>query len=108
MDNIFKQEDFLQKKRNRREKKRGFGMQRLHRVSCQCLAGTLANASIDEEYIIKAVETNNCEMKDFLFTLGCYEGETITLISILSDQYVIVIKDARYSIDKNLASCIII
>lgn len=74
----------------------------------QGLEGTLANARIKQEYMIKAIETTNDEMRDFLFTLGCYEGEMITVISMLSDQYVVVIKDARYSIDQNLAACIIV
>ncbi len=47
-------------------------------------------------------------MKDFLFTLGCYEGEEITVISILSDNYIIHVKGARYSIDKELARAILI
>ena len=70
--------------------------------------GTLADAKVNKEYIIKSIDTYNCEMKDFLFTLGCYEGEKITVISILADNYVISVKDARYSIDKNLARCIFI
>lgn len=69
---------------------------------------TLAYAELNREYTIEAITTDNDEMRDFLFTLGCYEGEKITLLSILSDQYVIVIKDARYSINKELAKCIAI
>ncbi len=106
MDNIFKRSAILGPKSARRGKR--FGRRRSHERTCQYLAGTLAGASINEEYIIKAVETNNDEMKDFLFTLGCYEGEAITVISIISDQYIVVVKDARYSIDKNLATSIII
>lgn len=86
----------------------GFGKRRRHRGTSHHNGNTLANANINEEYIIKAVETTNDEMQDFLFTLGCYEGERITIVSILADQYVIVIKDARYSIDRNLAECIAI
>lgn len=108
MENIFKYHGISKQKRSRRGKRDGFGRQRRHGAVCECLAGTLAGARINEEYIIKAVETNNCEMKDFLFTLGCYEGESITVISIVSDQYIVVVKDARYSIDKNLALSIII
>lgn len=69
---------------------------------------TLAKAKINVQYKVQAIHTSNREIQDFLFTLGCYEGETITLISILGDQYVIVLKDARYSIDKRLATCILI
>lgn len=68
----------------------------------------LAQGRINTEYTIKGIDTNDEEIKDFLFTLGCYEGESITLISILADNYVIAIKDARYSIDKDLAEAIII
>ncbi|KGK87048.1 MAG: ferrous iron transport protein A [Clostridium lundense] len=68
----------------------------------------LAQGRINTEYTIKDIDTNDEEIKDFLFTLGCYEGESITLISILADNYVITVKDARYSIDKDLAEAIII
>ncbi len=75
------------------------------------LAGTvtnLAEADTNTEYIIKDIKTNDEELKKFLFTLGCYEGESVTLISVLADNYVINIKDARYSIDKDLAEAIIV
>jgi ferrous iron transport protein A len=68
----------------------------------------LAQGRINTEYIIKDIKTNDDEIKDFLFTLGCYEGESVTVISILSENYVITVKDARYSIDKDLAEAIII
>ena len=47
-------------------------------------------------------------MRDFLFTLGCFEGEKVTVISVLADNYIIHVKDARYSIDKELARAILI
>ncbi len=68
----------------------------------------LTDAKMNMEHTIKSIETGNQEIQDFLFTLGCYEGESITVISMLGDQYCIVIKDARYSIDKDLADCIVI
>ena len=68
----------------------------------------LSQASIDTEYIVKGVETDDSDMKDFLLTLGCYEGEKVTVISILGENYIINIKDARYSIDKELAQAIIV
>jgi Fe2+ transport system protein FeoA len=74
----------------------------------QNLTQNLSQAKISTEYVIKDVRTNDRELKDFLFTLGCYEGETITVISILADNYIISVKDARYSIDKDLARLIII
>ena len=47
-------------------------------------------------------------MKEFLFTLGCYEGEKAMVISVLADNYIIHVKDARYSIDRDLAKAILI
>ena len=71
-------------------------------------SNTLANASFNKTYEIKDIRTTEKDLEAFLFTLGCYKGEEITLISILSDNYVIVVKDARYSIDEALAKAIII
>lgn len=68
----------------------------------------LTQGSISTEYIIKDIKTNDAEIKNFLFTLGCYEGELVTVISILSENYIIAVKDARYSIDKDLAEAIIV
>lgn len=68
----------------------------------------LSNAAIDTEYIIKRIEAVDEELINFLFTLGCYEGQPVTLISKLSENYVINVKDARYSIDQELAEAIII
>ncbi len=68
----------------------------------------LAQARINTEYIIKDIKTNDEELKNFLFTLGCYKGEVITVISVLAENYIITVKDARYSIDKDLAEAIII
>lgn len=66
----------------------------------------LAKSKINTPYIIKEVNTNDAELKNFLFTLGCYEGETVTVVSILGENYVVSVKDARYSIDKALAQAI--
>lgn len=68
----------------------------------------LTHANINEEYSIKSIETKDVELKNFLFTLGCYEGETVTVISMLAENYIITVKDARYSIDKELAGAIVI
>ncbi len=68
----------------------------------------LTSAQADTEYIIKDIDTSDEEMRNFLFTLGCYVGEPITVISKLTENYIVSIKDARYSIDQNLASIIII
>ena len=72
------------------------------------IVSNLLHANIDETYIIKEVKTNDIELKNFLLTLGCYEGELITLISALGENYIINIKDSRYSIDKELAATIIV
>ena len=66
----------------------------------------LAKAKMNQAYIVKEIKTNDDEIKNFLFTLGCYEGESVTIISKLADNYVISIKDARYSIDTDLAKAI--
>ena len=75
---------------------------------CASEVTNLSNAQINREYTIKEVKTNDEEVKHFLFTLGCYEGETVTVISVLSENYVISVKDARYSIDTDLAEAIIV
>ena len=66
----------------------------------------LSEGKISRKYRITEIKSDDRELEKFLFSLGCYEGEVITLISILSENYVINIKDARYSIDKDLASAI--
>ncbi len=68
----------------------------------------LTSLEIDQSCIIKRLDTNNIDMENFLFTLGCYPGEPITLVSRISETYVIAIKDARYSIDKDFAQAIVI
>lgn len=69
---------------------------------------TLREALAGTSHIIKEIRTNDLDMKEFLFTLGCYEGEEVTIISVLSGNLVINVKDARYSIDKELASAILV
>lgn len=68
----------------------------------------LSRAQLNKEYIVKEVKTSDEELKNFLFTLGCYEGEMVTVLSALGKNFVIAVKDARYSIDKNLAEAIIV
>ena len=60
------------------------------------------------EYIISGIETDDEELNAFLFSLGCYSGEPITVISQLKGGCVVSIKDGRYSIDKQLAEAITI
>lgn len=68
----------------------------------------LSLAEEGKEYIIQRIETNDSELDAFLFSLGCYSGEPITVISHLKGGCVVAIKDARYNIDKQLAKAIII
>lgn len=60
------------------------------------------------EYIIKKIETDDEELNSFLFSLGCYEGQPITVISHLKGGCVVSIKDGRYNIDNQLAEAILI
>ncbi len=66
----------------------------------------LSEAEIEKEYIVKDIETDDEELKSFLFTLGCYSGEPITVISHVKGGCVVSIKDARYNIDTGLADAI--
>ncbi|MBO5165396.1 MAG: ferrous iron transport protein A [Lachnospiraceae bacterium] len=68
----------------------------------------LTEAQIGEEYIIKEILTDDEEMNAFLFTLGCYSGEPITVVSRKKSGCVVSIKDGRYNIDNQLAAAIII
>ena len=68
----------------------------------------LTNVEEGKEYIIERIETDDEELNAFLFSLGCYSGEPITVISRLKKTCVVSIKDARYSIDKQLAEAIIV
>lgn len=75
---------------------------------CGSEVTNLAKAQINREYTIKEVNTYDEELKNFLFTLGCYAGETVTVLSVLAENYVVSVKDARYSIDKELAEAIVV
>lgn len=68
----------------------------------------LTNAQEGTEYIVKGIQTDDEELNDFLFTLGCYSGEPITVISHLKGGCVVAIKDGRYNIDHQLAEAIVI
>lgn len=69
-------------------------------------AMNLMNAQKGKEYIIKKISTNDDELDAFLFSLGCYAGEPITVISRLRGGCVVSIKDGRYNIDKALAEAV--
>jgi ferrous iron transport protein A len=66
----------------------------------------LTNAKEGIEYIIKDIFTNDDELDSFLFSLGCYAGEPITVISRKKSGCIVSIKDSRYSIDTQLAKAI--
>lgn len=68
----------------------------------------LSDAELEKEYIVKDVVTDDDEMKAFLFSLGCYSGEPVTVVTRKKRNLVMSIKDARYNIDIDLASAITI
>ena len=61
-----------------------------------------------KEYIIERIETDDEELDSFLFSLGCYRGQPITVVSRKKNNITVAIKDARYNIDIQLAEAIII
>ena len=66
----------------------------------------LMDANLGEEYIIKDIITDDEELNSFLFSLGCYSGEPITVVSRKKRGCVVSVKDARYNIDNDLAEAI--
>ena len=69
---------------------------------------TLAEARVGQEYIINEIATEDEELDAFLFSLGCYSGETITVVSRKKSTMIVSIKDGRYCIDSRLAEAIAI
>ncbi len=69
---------------------------------------SLSSGKLRESYSIKAIESVDEEMRDFLFSLGFYTGQKVTIISKLASNYIINVRDARYSIDKELAQAILV
>ena len=72
------------------------------------IAMNLLTAEQGKEYIIQNIETDDEELNAFLFSLGCYSGEPITVVSRRRGSCVVSIKDGRYNIDDQLARAIII
>ena len=68
----------------------------------------LRNAEIGKEYLIQRIETEDEELNAFLFSLGCYSGEPITVVSRRRSGCTVSIKDGRYNIDSQLAEAIIV
>ena len=68
----------------------------------------LLTAQEGKEYIIRGIETDDEDLDAFLFSLGCYSGEPITVVSRRRGSCVVSIKDGRYTIDEQLAEAILI
>ena len=69
---------------------------------------TLFEANLGQEYIVRNIGTEDEELNAFLFSLGCYSGEPITVVSRKRSGCVVSIKDGRYNIDNLLAEAIVI
>ncbi|MBQ9699838.1 MAG: ferrous iron transport protein A [Lachnospiraceae bacterium] len=69
---------------------------------------SLRDAVEGTEYIIRDIDSDDEELKAFLFSLGCYSGEPITVVSRKKSSCVVAIKDGRYTIDMELAAAILI
>ena len=67
---------------------------------------TLLNAEEGREYIVSQIDTDDEELNSFLFSLGCYSGEPITIVTRRKHGCVVSIKDGRYNIDNDLADAI--
>jgi len=68
----------------------------------------LLQAQEGKEYIVQAIDTDDEELNAFLFSLGCYSGEPITVVSRRRGSCVVSIKDGRYNIDEQLAEAILV
>ena len=69
---------------------------------------TLRKAEEGREYIIQQINTDDEELDAFLFSLGCYSGEAITVVTHRRGGCTVSIKDGRYTIDDQLAEAIIV
>ena len=67
---------------------------------------TLADALEGKEYMVQQIDTDDEELDAFLFSLGCYPGEPITVVAHRKSGCVVSIKDGRYNIDRQLAAAI--
>ena len=68
----------------------------------------LREAIEGKEYTIQNIVTDDEELNSFLFSLGCYSGEKITVVSHMKSSCVVSIKDGRYNIDSQLAEAIVV
>ncbi len=69
---------------------------------------TLMEAQEGKEYRIREIQTDDEDLDAFLFSLGCYSGEPVTVVSRLKNSCVVAIKDGRYNIDDQLAEAILV
>ena len=74
----------------------------------QVIAMNLSIAQIGKDYIIRGIETDDEDLNSFLFSLGCYSGEPVTVVSRRRGGCTVSIKDGRYNIDNQLAEAILI
>lgn len=68
----------------------------------------LSKGKLNTPYTVNQINTTQEDMIEFLFSLGCYPGEKVTIISKLASNYIINVKDSRYSIGEELAKAIVI
>lgn len=68
----------------------------------------LLTAQEGQAYIVQRIETDDEDLNAFLFSLGCYSGEPITVVAHRRGSCTVAIKDGRYNIDKELAEAIIV
>lgn len=71
-------------------------------------AMNLRQAEEGKEYLIRQIDTHDEELNGFLFSLGCYQGEAITVIAHRRGGCTVSIKDGRYNMDSQLAEAILI
>ena len=69
---------------------------------------TLLDATVGQAYTVSHIDTDDEELNAFLFSLGCYSGEKITVISRRKSGCVVSIKEGRYSFDNQLAGAILV
>ena len=68
----------------------------------------LKQAEVGKEYTVKRIDTEDEELDAFLFSLGCYSGEPVTVVSRRRSSCTVAIKDSRYHIDQQLAEAILV
>ncbi len=69
---------------------------------------SLLDVEVGKTYIVKEIDTTDEEMNAFLFRLGCYSGEPVTVISKKKKSCIVAIKDSRYGLDNQLAKAVIV